>query len=346
MAATLVCFTFAAPRARAEARRTPVRFPAGKNAVTIIGKITGEESVEYLVPAKAGRELTVSMESANDDSHFNVSAPGAAQALFNGAVGGESWRGPLPVDGEYTVEVYLVRDAAGRGETAKYTLDIAVGAPTAVAEPTHAATPAAAAGPKAEAPKAEPPKTEAAKPEASKTEAASAKGPSFDCAKAEGPVETAICKDEKLAALDRTLAEVFAAAGTSLEPEDATIERDAQRAWLKTRNSCGKRPNVTACVRAAYEVRIAELQVKTGTVVAPVPVDYTCGQDSVRVYFYQETQVPAAVVNVGANVQDFAVTVPAASGARYQGKRLVFWTKGDTATLTRAGADVSCRKEP
>jgi membrane-bound inhibitor of C-type lysozyme len=51
-------------------------------------------------------------------------------------------------------------------------------------------------------------------------------------------------------------------------------------------------------------------------------------------------------VNVGANVQDFAVAVPAASGAKYQGKRLVFWTKGETATLTRGGAAVNCRQEP
>src|SRR5689334_9290985 len=123
-AAMLVCLTFGAPRAGADARRTPVHFPAGKNAVTIIGAITGEESVEYLVPATAGRELSVSIETPNPNGHFNVTAPGAEHALFNGSVGGDAWRGRLTADGEYAVEVYLIRDAAGRGETAKYTLDI------------------------------------------------------------------------------------------------------------------------------------------------------------------------------------------------------------------------------
>jgi membrane-bound inhibitor of C-type lysozyme len=92
-------------------------------------------------------------------------------------------------------------------------------------------------------------------------------------------------------------------------------------------------------------LRIAELQIKSGQGRAPAPVLYACDNTAmVTAYFYHDTPIPAAVLNLEGAVQDFAIVHPAGSGAQYGGATLTFWTKGDTALVIRQGKpDVSCR---
>ena len=54
---------------------------------------------------------------------------------------------------------------------------------------------------------------------------ASAAAPSFDCTKASGSVETLICKDAGLAALDNELAALYPKAIAALSPEQLKTER-------------------------------------------------------------------------------------------------------------------------
>jgi len=181
-----------------------------------------------------------------------------------------------------------------------------------------------------------------------------AASPSFDCTKAAGQVEALLCKDEDLAKLDRKMAEVYSAALHALPEGDRKTERAAQRQWIKDRDAkrenwrsesrCAKGRDVKDCVTALYESRIAELQIKSGLVRVPAPVLYDCGNsDTVTAYFYNDTPIPAAVVNLGVAVQDFAILHPSGSGAKYGGAKLTFWTKGDTALLIHKGKpDVSC----
>jgi len=82
---------------------------------------------------------------------------------------------------------------------------------------------------------------------------------------------------------------------------------------------------VKSCVNAIYESRITELQIKGGLVEVPSPTIYDCGNTgTVTAYFYNNTQIPAAVVNIGVAVQDFAISRPAGSGAKYVGDKLTF----------------------
>ncbi|QXP86630.1 lysozyme inhibitor LprI family protein [Methylococcus capsulatus] len=64
--------------------------------------------------------------------------------------------------------------------------------------------------------------------------------PSFDCTKAQGSIERAICSDENLAARDRSLAERFARLEKDLSPESFATVRNAQRDWVSwVRAWCG-----------------------------------------------------------------------------------------------------------
>jgi hypothetical protein len=46
--------------------------------------------------------------------------------MFIGSTSGGRFEGTLPADGTYTIQVYLMRNAARRGESATYKLDIGI----------------------------------------------------------------------------------------------------------------------------------------------------------------------------------------------------------------------------
>lgn len=87
--------------------------------------------------------------------------------------------------------------------------------------------------------------------------AATAGAASFDCKLARGNVEAMICADSGLSALDERLDAVYAR-WRKAAVDDKT-EKAMQIAWLKTRNACQD----AACVRQAYQARIAELQARS-----------------------------------------------------------------------------------
>ena len=110
---------------RAESREESVAIPKGRDSVALKGRIKGREFVDYLVRAGAGQTLAVGLAKSNPQNYFNVSAPGAEAAMFVGSLGGE-FSGVVPVDGEYTVRVYLMPAAARRNESSDYTLTVGV----------------------------------------------------------------------------------------------------------------------------------------------------------------------------------------------------------------------------
>ena len=175
--------------------------------------------------------------------------------------------------------------------------------------------------------------------------------PSFDCAKAAGAAETLICKDAALAALDNELATLYPKALANLSPEQLKTEKAMQRGWIKGRNDCWKAKDLRQCVEENYQQRITELQIKGGQLIVPTPVDYQCGKNvTLSTYFYNEAKRPAAVINLSegdSQQQVLAYEAPSASGARYEGQNLTFFTKGDDATLERYGQPtLTCMENP
>lgn len=108
-----------------------VVFKNGADSATFSDSIKGRLTAEYRLRAKAGQMLTVDLKPSNASAYFNITAKGEEYALFNGSIMGNHFLGPLPADGQYVVQVYLMRNAARRNEVANYSLSLNLGAPDA-----------------------------------------------------------------------------------------------------------------------------------------------------------------------------------------------------------------------
>ena len=176
------------------------------------------------------------------------------------------------------------------------------------------------------------------------------KGPSFDCAKASHEIEVLICKDEALAALDRKMAQTYAASirvlGKVADSREATRTlRAYQSGWSKGRNDCWKETDKRLCTETSYKRRIAELQAHYGLVKSSKPVFYACennpSNEIVATFF--ETD-PASVRLERGDQQTIGIAAPAATGVRYEADfGTYFWTKGDEALAEwPQGSELKC----
>jgi len=104
----------------------PLQFAKGKSSAQVRGSIKGDRDAAHTVNARAGQTLAVSLTSTNASLNFNINAPGSTESMFIGSVQGAKASVVLPADGSYVVQVYLMRNAARRNESASYTLDVAV----------------------------------------------------------------------------------------------------------------------------------------------------------------------------------------------------------------------------
>ncbi|WP_428356953.1 hypothetical protein [Methyloprofundus sp.] len=111
----------------------PVHFAKGASSATLEGLLKGDQTINYTLRAKAGQNMSVMLKTSNPSSYFNVLPPGSkGGAIFVGSMSGNDWTGTLVSDGDYTIRVYLMRNAARRNETAKYALTFGItGAPAA-----------------------------------------------------------------------------------------------------------------------------------------------------------------------------------------------------------------------
>ncbi|WP_296900736.1 hypothetical protein [Thiohalocapsa sp.] len=119
----------AAPAHADDIRTERVHFAPGGTGAVIAGSITGRETVDYLVSARAGQTLSVAMQSDNTAAYFNVIPPDAENvAVYAGHSGPElnRYEGTLDLDGDWKLRVYLYRAAARRGERADYRLDVSL----------------------------------------------------------------------------------------------------------------------------------------------------------------------------------------------------------------------------
>lgn len=127
----------AAPEATAAGviREKAVRFASGAEWAIVRGRLHGRDTIDHLVPARAGQALTVFFKAGDGAAYFNVLPPAGDEALFvgSGAARPSHFRAQLANGGDYRIRVYLMRSAARRHESTDYTLKIklADGAPEA-----------------------------------------------------------------------------------------------------------------------------------------------------------------------------------------------------------------------
>ena len=106
-------------------RSENVKFAAGTSGTVLGGTLGGGDAVNYVLGARNGQFLNVSLMEAGPDTHFNIFMPNG-ELLYESAKGGangNTYRGQLYLDGDNTITVYSV-DAAG--SASPYQLDVRI----------------------------------------------------------------------------------------------------------------------------------------------------------------------------------------------------------------------------
>ena len=126
----LACSIFAMLSALAwgnESRTETLQFARGATGTTVTSNITGYNTVNYKVAAKAGQHMEATLSSRHTATYFNVYAPGSGPgdaAIFIGSTSGNRFVTTLPESGTYTIQVYMMRSAARRNESADFKLRV------------------------------------------------------------------------------------------------------------------------------------------------------------------------------------------------------------------------------
>jgi hypothetical protein len=94
----------------------------GPKALSVRGSIKGSQSADYQIHALAGQTLTVTLTARHPQAYFNLLPSGTLEAMFVGSNMGNKATVVIPMDGEYTLQVYLMRAAARRGAASTFTL--------------------------------------------------------------------------------------------------------------------------------------------------------------------------------------------------------------------------------
>ena len=127
LAAAFILFAALAAIAQSAIRTERIQFKRGESSAAVKASITGYEIVDYVLGARQGQSLTVSMTTDNAGSYFNILAPGENEvAMFNSSMGENRYLGILPKSGDYKIRVYMMRSAARRNEVANYRLEMTI----------------------------------------------------------------------------------------------------------------------------------------------------------------------------------------------------------------------------
>ncbi|MBK0329096.1 MliC family protein [Rhodobacteraceae bacterium F11138] len=181
--------------------------------------------------------------------------------------------------------------------------------------------------------------------------------PSFDCAKAQGSAQQAVCADPHLARLDLELARLYGLVvnGPHMTADRLPELKAMQRGWIKGRDDCWKAlAGLNDCIAGSYAMRIDALRTGYSDARAADDAGVSAGPFA---YVCDTLDVPVSMVSINAEPSilslrwgDNWITPtgrPAASGAKYgadtaQGV-FQFWTKGNEALFLRPGQpEVSC----
>lgn len=107
-------------------RSERVIFEEGHAARSLVDSIAGFERVHYVVSARAGQLLTVSLASSNLSNTFDISAAAAPKPFFVGGDAGNTHSFRIQASGDYIIDVHLLRFAARDYQSAQYTLSVAL----------------------------------------------------------------------------------------------------------------------------------------------------------------------------------------------------------------------------
>lgn len=100
---------------------------ASGTAQKVVGSIRGYQYTDYQLKLGAGQTLSANYADSNRKAHFGVLPPGTTTTfMHNGTISGDKVLRRVPVDGIYTIRVFMMANEARRGSTAKFTLMVGV----------------------------------------------------------------------------------------------------------------------------------------------------------------------------------------------------------------------------
>ena len=103
-----------------------MRFARGASSAELRGEVRGYDYVDYLVGARAGQRLSITLTRTSGQAFFLVRAPGSDENLFDGSLSGDRFTTVLPATGDYRVRVLMMRAFARRGGRSPYRLGVAI----------------------------------------------------------------------------------------------------------------------------------------------------------------------------------------------------------------------------
>ena len=170
------------------------------------------------------------------------------------------------------------------------------------------------------------------------------------CAEYSQHLDILLCKNEDLGDLAASLASLNAKAGLTYSAGDLNTLKADQVDWDKVNSACMDSIDTLECVRVNYQSRISALQIGTASTEISSSANYLCDADKhdyITAVFYNRTELPTVVltrVSDSVDGQIMAFSVPSGSGAKYQGKDVMFWSKGDEAQVLWGDDSLDCKE--
>lgn len=91
---------------------------------SVSGQIMGDQTAQYSMAAMADQQVSIKMTTNNSSNYFNVEKKGSAEAICQGSMTGNICMFRPQDSADYVIKVFLMPNAARRGEQAQYTLSI------------------------------------------------------------------------------------------------------------------------------------------------------------------------------------------------------------------------------
>lgn len=101
-----------------------VKFAKGETSATVAGKVVGYKYIDYIVRAKSGQTMTVSLTSPHSGCSFVIFYSDLKNV--EDATDVQEFSRNVDVDDDYIVRVLLPRSAARRKESAAFSLKIVI----------------------------------------------------------------------------------------------------------------------------------------------------------------------------------------------------------------------------
>lgn len=183
-------------------------------------------------------------------------------------------------------------------------------------------------------------------------QAAYAEGPSFDCKKPSNTVEKMICNDSLLSFMDTEMAVLYRDVLARVPSDDKKKIQADQRRWLKARNGCVRDTNPRDCIIYSFEGRISLLRhyksmypSADSSFESDELMTYRCDDNSRLVVTIVKGDPPEMVDLRMGDLRWQLARVVSASGTKYAGGPVTFWTKGKEAQFVLEGQSVRCLSE-